>query len=114
MKTLKKLKLELCKEDPALAGLIADEVERLNISESLKTARKAAGMTQEQVALRMHVNRAYVAQLEGKPQNITVATLVKYTAALGGHLSVQIDAARSGRSQMAVAEDPAPYRTKKK
>lgn|GEM_PF-5763109 len=49
MKTLTKLKQELCKEEPDLAGLIAAEVERLKISESLKTARKAAGMTQEQV-----------------------------------------------------------------
>jgi len=112
MKTLKKLKQELCKEEPDLAGLIADEVERLKISQSLKTARKAAGMTQEQVARRMRVNRAYVAQLEGKPQNVTVATLVKYTAALGGHISIQIDAGND--SCLAVAEAPAEYGSKKK
>ncbi len=58
----------------------------------------------------MHVNRAYVAQLEGKPQNVTIATLVKYTSALGGNISVQIDAKR----HMAVAGEPAEYKTKKK
>jgi len=90
MKTLKQLEKELCKDEPGLSELIEEELERLKISESLKAARKAAGMTQAQVAERMHVNRAYVAQLEGKPQNVTVSTLVKYTNAIGGMIDVKI------------------------
>jgi predicted XRE-type DNA-binding protein len=94
MKTLKQLEKELCREESDLTVLIAEELERLQISESLKAARKAAGMTQAQVAERMHVNRAYVAQLEGKPQNMTVSTLVKYTNAIGGMIDVKISKPR--------------------
>lgn len=94
MKTLKKLEKELCRENPELSTMIEAELERLMISENLKAARKAAGMTQAQVAERMHVNRAYVAQLEGKPQNVTVSTLVKYTNAIGGMIDFKISTPR--------------------
>lgn len=94
MKTLKQLEKELCREHPDLSTMIAEELERLKISESLKAARKAAGMTQAEVAARMHVNRAYVAQLEGKPQNVTVSTLVKYTNAIGGMIDFKISRPR--------------------
>jgi DNA-binding XRE family transcriptional regulator len=90
MKTLKQFEKEMCRETPDLSAMVAEELERLHISESLKAARKAAGMTQAQVAERMHVNRAYVAQLEGKPQNVTVATLVKYTNAIGGMIDFKV------------------------
>ena len=90
MKTLRQYKEDLCKEDPELAKRVEERVEQLKISEALRAARKAAGMTQEQVAQNMHVNRAYVSQLEGKPQNITIATLVKYAGAIGGDISLQI------------------------
>jgi DNA-binding XRE family transcriptional regulator len=92
MKTLKTLTKELYQEEPDLAELVETELERLRISESLKIARKNAGLTQAQVAERMHVQRAYVAQLESRPQNITVSTLVKYTHALGGKIGIEISA----------------------
>ena len=94
MKTLKQLEKELYRENPDLSEMVAEELERLHISESLKAARKAAGMTQAQVAERMHVNRAYVAQLEGKPQNVTVSTLVKYTNAIGGMIDFKVSRSR--------------------
>jgi len=90
MKTLRQYKKELCKKDSTLAERVEERVEQLRISEALKAARKAAGMTQEQVAQRMNVNRAYISQLEGKPQNVTVATLVKYTGAIGSDFSFKI------------------------
>lgn len=97
MKTLKQYKKELCTDDPELAERIETRVERLKISETLKAARRAAGMTQEQVAQRMHVNRAYISQLEGKPQNVTVATLLKYTGAIGSDFSFEITPSGSRR-----------------
>jgi transcriptional regulator with XRE-family HTH domain len=97
MKTLRQYKNELCAEDPASAERIEARVEQLKISEALKAARKDAGMTQEQVAQRMHVNRAYVSQLEGKPQNVTVATLLKYTGAIGSDFSFKIEPSEARR-----------------
>ena len=67
---------------------MSEGLEELRISEMLRAARKAAGMTQRDVAEKMHVNRTYVSQLEGNPQNITVQTLIKYTRAVGGHMAL--------------------------
>ena len=91
MKSFKQVKEELYKEKPCLRSMVAEELEQLHISEMLKAARKAAGMTQKDVAEKMHVNRTYVSQLEGNPQNITVQTLIKYTRAVGGHMALTID-----------------------
>lgn len=91
MKKLNDLKPDLYREAPELEQLVAEELEQLEISAMLKAARKAAGMTQKDVAEKMHVNRAYVAQLEGKPQNVTVQTLLKYTHAVGRHMALVID-----------------------
>jgi DNA-binding XRE family transcriptional regulator len=90
MKTLRQHIAEIDRDEPGFAKRIEEKVEQLKISEALKAARKSAGMTQGEVAERMHVNRAYISQLEGRPQNITVATLIKYTGAIGGDLSFKI------------------------
>ena len=90
MKPLNQLEKELYKEDPGLKEMVEEGLEELRISELLKAARKAAGMTQKQVAEKMHVNRAYISQLEGYPQNVTLQTLIKYSRAVGGHVALTI------------------------
>jgi DNA-binding XRE family transcriptional regulator len=104
MKTLSKYKKELYKKDPELKALVAEELERLKISEALKSARKAAGMTQKQVADRMNVNRALISQLEGRPQNVTVSTLVRYAAAVGGHMDFKISQNKPRRNAVRVSK----------
>ena len=91
MKTLKQLEKELYKEDPGLKELVSEGLEELRISEMLRAARKAAGMTQRDVAEKMQVDRAYISQLEGRPKNVTVQTLIKYSCAVGGHMALTID-----------------------
>ena len=90
MKTLAQVTRTLTAETPDLAELIEFELNELRLSERLKAARKSAGLTQEAVAAKMHVNRAYVAQLESRPQNITLATLLKYGHAVGARLRVEV------------------------
>lgn len=90
MKTLTQFTKELTSEKPELAEMIEVELNELRLSERLKAARKSAGLTQLAVAERMHVNRAYVAQLESRPQNITIATLLKYSRAVGAQLKVEV------------------------
>ena len=102
MKTLSKYKRDVYKKDPELKELVAEELERLKISEALKSARKAAGMTQKEVAVRMNVNRALISQLEGRPQNVTVSTLVRYAAAVGGHMDFKISQNRPTSSTVRV------------
>ncbi len=90
MKTLDQLEKKLNAKHPGFSLQVAEELERMEISDQLRAARKAAGMTQAEVAGRMHVNRSYVAQLESGPQNVKVSTLIKYTAALGKHMRLEV------------------------
>ncbi len=90
MKSLAHLEKELNTKHPGFSEQVAEELERLEISDNLRAARKAAGMTQKEVAGRMHVNRSYVAQLESGPQNVKLMTLIKYTKALGKHIRLQV------------------------
>jgi len=90
MKTLTQFTEKLISEKPELAEMIEMELNELQLSERLKAARKSAGLTQRAVADKMHVNRAYVAQLESRPQNITITTLLKYSHAVGAQLKVEV------------------------
>mgnify|MGYP005857419437 CR=1 FL=1 len=90
MKTLRQFKKELITERPQLEEMIASDLAELRISEQLRNLRKDAGLTQQAVAERMHVTRSYVAQLEGKPQNITLATLLKYGRAVDARLRLEV------------------------
>ena len=81
--------------DPAIRG----EVERLEREEmpmfdTILAARKAAGLTQAQVAERMGTRAPAVTRLEnalitGSPSP-SIATLRKYAAALGKRLEVRL------------------------
>jgi len=90
MKTLREFKKELITERPQLEEMSASDLAELRLSEQLRKIRKDAGLTQQAVADKMHVTRSYVAQLEGKPQNITLATLLKYGRAVGARLKVEV------------------------
>jgi len=90
MKTLRQFEKELITERPQLEEMIASDLAELQLSEQLRKIRKDAGLTQKAVAERMHVTRSYVAQLEGKPQNITLATLLKYARAVGAQFKVTV------------------------
>ncbi len=90
MKTLDQFEKEQNAKYPDFSAQVAEELERLEISDNLKAARKAAGMTQAEVAGRMHVNRSYVAQFESGPQNVKVSTLIRYTAAIGKRMRLEV------------------------
>jgi transcriptional regulator with XRE-family HTH domain len=60
------------------------------ISPTLTEARKAANLTQEQVAERMGVQKHTVSKLENNKNSPTVATLKRYAEALGCSLKIQV------------------------
>ena len=62
----------------------------MEISDKLRAARKSTHMTQKQVAEKMHVQSAYISQLENGSRNITITTLLKYTEAIGAELSLDV------------------------
>lgn len=60
------------------------------ISPTLIEARRAANLTQEQVAERMGVQKHTISRLENNKNSPTVATLKRYAEALGCQLKIQM------------------------
>ncbi|MEO5349782.1 MAG: helix-turn-helix domain-containing protein [Magnetococcus sp. YQC-3] len=60
------------------------------ISPTLAELRKAANLTQEQVAERMGVQKHTVSKLENNKNSPTIATLKRYAEALGCTLKIQV------------------------
>ncbi len=92
MQTFKDFKEELYAEDPGMKALVDAELEQLRVSVGMRNARKEAGMTQQQVAEKMHVKREYVSRLENSPQNMKLSTLIKYTQSVGKRFDIAIHA----------------------
>ena len=53
------------------------------IGKRVATARKAAELTQEQLAAKVGISREYLARLEGGAHEPTLTTIVKVARALG-------------------------------
>jgi transcriptional regulator with XRE-family HTH domain len=56
---------------------------RIVFGENVRKYRLAAGLSQEAVAVRMDVDRAYVSQIERGKQNATLLTVHEAAQALG-------------------------------
>jgi ribosome-binding protein aMBF1 (putative translation factor) len=62
------------------------------ISEMLKDARKQAGMTQEQLALKMGTKKSYISRLENGKCDIQLSTLYRlFEDGLGKKVTITID-----------------------
>ena len=90
MQTLRQFKSDLITERPQLEEMIEKDPAELRLSEQLRQPPKDAKLTQKAVAERTHVTRSYVAQLEGRPQNVTLASSI---------LSFQVLDLRSSQSE---------------
>ncbi len=86
------LRDELYADDPEMEARVRQGVEELRIRAKLHAARKEAGLTQDQVAERMRVNRSYVSRLENHPENMKLATLNKYAQAVGMRVEIALHA----------------------
>jgi len=61
-------------EDTGIIGLVA-----LNV----RALRKAAGLSQEELAHEARIDRTYISQVERRQRNITVSVLARIARALG-------------------------------
>ena len=80
-------------QDPAYKEALAALEPEFNIAAAVIDARNKAGLTQEQLAERMHTKQAFVARLEGGNQNTTIKTLERLAAATGLKLRISFDVA---------------------
>jgi DNA-binding XRE family transcriptional regulator len=56
----------------------------------LRQAREAAGLTQEQVATAIGTKKSAISRIENHAENVTLATLKAYAAAVGQTLTIQL------------------------
>jgi HTH-type transcriptional regulator / antitoxin HipB len=60
------------------------------IGVALKQAREAAGLTQEQVAMKLHTKKSAISRIENHAEDIRLSTLERFASALGMKLEVSI------------------------
>lgn len=64
--------------------------QQFKIGVILKQAREEAGMTQEELAARLHTKKTAISRIENHAEDIKLSTLEKFAHALGKHLRVEI------------------------
>ena len=68
---------------PENAEKVARLRARLDLCVQMHAIRKAANLTQKEIAERMHTHQAYIADLERGRKNLTFDTLISYANACG-------------------------------
>jgi len=79
------------KRDKEFAEEFEAGYEQFKIGVFLRNERERAGLTQEQVADRMHTRKSAISRIENHAENINLATLHRYAAALGKRLHITIN-----------------------
>ena len=56
----------------------------------IQEARKKSGITQEELAEKVHTKKSAISRIENHAENISLSTLYKITKALGKNLEIKI------------------------
>ena len=64
--------------------------ERRRLVTDLTTQRRAAGLSQTEIAARMRTSQSAIARLEAGDADIRISTLERYAAAVGSHIAWQV------------------------
>ncbi len=76
------------------SGEFADEFEigyeQFKIGVILRVAREAAGLTQDQLAERLHTKKSAISRIENHAEDIRLSTLEKFAEAIGKRLTLKI------------------------
>jgi len=68
------------------------KAEAYMVAELIKESRKKAHMTQEQLAKKLNVNRAYISKIERASSDVRISTLRRIIeTGLGGKLHINVD-----------------------
>ena len=76
--------------DQAFAEDFDAGYEQFKIGVMLKTAREQAGLTQEELADRLHNMKSAISRIENHAEDIKLSTLEKFAHALGKHLRIKV------------------------
>jgi transcriptional regulator with XRE-family HTH domain len=91
---------ELAEDDPDIALRVAAALERRELARGLADRRRAAGLTQVEIAHRMGTSQGQVTRLESGADT-RLSTVARYAAALGVKVDWTITPARRVRKPVA-------------
>jgi transcriptional regulator with XRE-family HTH domain len=75
-----------------------EEMARRRLMSDLVARRRAAGMSQTDVAARMGTSQSTVARLEGGEADVRLSTLQRYAAAVGHRVEWRLEAVERGET----------------
>lgn len=78
------------KRDAAFAEGYAAGYEEFKVGVLLRQTREKAGLTQEELAKRLHTKKTAISRIENHADDIKLSTLEKVAAALGKRLRIEI------------------------
>ena len=76
--------------EPEFAKGYEAEYQQFKIGVMLKMAREEAGLTQEQLAEKLHTKKTAISRIENHAEDIKVSTLEKFAQALGKTLHIEV------------------------
>ena len=90
MSDLKKYIAKRKKTDPTFAEGFEEGYEQFKIGVVLRQARESAGLTQEELAIRLKTQKTAISRIENHAEDIKLSTLDRVARALGKRLKVNI------------------------
>jgi HTH-type transcriptional regulator / antitoxin HipB len=76
--------------DQAFAKNYEEGYADFKVSAILRALREEAGLTQEELANKMHTQKSAISRIENKSEDIRISTLFKFAAAFGKHVRISI------------------------
>jgi ribosome-binding protein aMBF1 (putative translation factor) len=90
MSDLQKYIKERKARDPEFANDFDVGYEQFKIGVLLKQERERVGLTQEQLASKLHTKKTAISRIENHAEDIKLSTLEKFAQALGKQLRLEI------------------------
>ena len=90
MSDLKKYIKKRKSNDPEFEKDYVKKYEEFKIGAMLKMAREEAGLTQEELAKKLHTKKSAISRIENHAKDIKLSTLENFVHALGKNLRVEI------------------------
>lgn len=78
------------KQSNNFADIFEKGYENFKIGVLLKQAREEAGMTQEELAEKLHTKKSAISRIENHSEDMRLSTLKNYVSAIGKKLQVNI------------------------
>ena len=90
MKNIEQYFVERAERDPAFSDGFESGYSEFRIGALLRRAREEAGLTQEELAVRIGTKKSAVSRMENHAGDIRLSTLERYAAALGKSLTLEL------------------------